>query len=98
MKRKPRKTKCGPSMIEDDVIARLREHINAIAEMCNERIKPWEPDAGPRAVRLFNELAKPYVDYMCEYIATRPKFEFPVPWCNSLEDLVPVGETDDYLD
>lgn len=85
-------------MIEDEVIARLREHINAIAEMCNERIKPWEPDAGVRAVRLFNELAKPYIDYMCEYITTRPKFSFPVPWCNSLEDLVPVGDVDDYLD
>ena len=85
-------------MIEDEVITRLREHINAIAEMCNERIKPWEPDAGPRAVLLFNQLAKPYIDYLCEYIATRPKFSFPVPWCNGVECLVPVGDTENYLD
>ena len=84
--------------LDDPIIASLHKHINDIAEMCNERIRPWEPDAGPRAVRLFNELAKPYIDYMCEYIATRPKFSFPVPWCNSVEDLVPVGETEDYLD
>ena len=84
--------------LDDPIIASLHKHINAIAEMCNERIKPWEPDAGPRAVRFFNELAKPYVDYMCEYIATRPKFSFPVPWCNSVECLVPVGDTENYLD
>lgn len=85
-------------MISDPILDVLHKHINGIAEMCNERIKSWEPDAGPRAVRLFNELAKPYIDAMCEYIATRPKFSFPVAWCNSTEDMVPVGYTENYLD
>lgn len=84
--------------MNDPVLDELRKHINDIAEMCNERIRPWEPDAGPRAVRLFNELAAPYINYMCEYLATRPKFAFPVPWCNAVEDLVPVGDTENYLD
>lgn len=84
--------------MNDPIIDRLCKHINDIAEMCNANIKPWQPDAGVRAVRLFNELAKPYVDYMAEYLATRSKFSFPVPWCNSLEDLVPVGDVDDHLD
>lgn len=84
--------------LDDPIIARLMEHINGIAEMCNEHIKPWEPDAGPRAVRLFNELAKPYIDAMSEYVATRAKVAFTVAWCNSVEDLVPVGYTENYLD
>ena len=84
--------------MNDPVLDEIRKHINDIAEMCNERIRPWEPDAGPRAVRLFNELARPYINYMCEYVATRPRPVFPVAWCNSSEDLVPVGETEDYLD
>ena len=74
-------------MISDPVLDALHEHINDIADMCNANIKPWEPDAGPRAVRLFNELAKPYIDAMCEYA-----------WCNCSEDLVPVGDINDYLD
>lgn len=85
-------------MINDPIIVALRKHINEIAEMCNEHIKPWVPDSAWRAHRLFQELSRPYIDYMCEYIATRPKFSFPVPWCNSSEDLVPVGDVDDYLD
>lgn len=71
--------------LDDPILTRLREHINGIAKMCNERIKPWEPDAGPRAVRLFNELAAPYIKCMSEYVATRQKFVFPVPWCNAVE-------------
>ena len=31
-------------MVNDPVIDKLQKHINAIAEMCNERIRPWEPD------------------------------------------------------
>ena len=65
--------------LDDPIIASLHKHINAIAEMCNERIKPWEQDAGPRAVRLFNELAAPYINRMCEYVATRPKAAFQIP-------------------
>ena len=83
--------------LDDPILARLREHINGIAEMCKANIKPWQPDSGYRAMRLFQELARPYIDYMCEYIATRPKFSFPVAWCNSVEDLVQVGETENYL-
>ena len=82
-------------MVNDPVIEALHKHINAIAEMCNGRIRPWEPDAGPRAVRLCNELCKPYIDYMCKYIATRPNFAFPVAWCNSSDGLVPVEYNDD---
>jgi hypothetical protein len=84
--------------LDDPIIARLHEHINGIAEMCNAHIKPWEPDSLIRSVRLFNELAKPYIRASREYMATQPKSSFPVAWCNSLEDLVPVGETDNYLD
>jgi hypothetical protein len=84
--------------LDDPIIASLHRHINAIADMCQAHIKPWEPDSGIRSVRLFNELAKPYIDAMCEYVATLPKFAFPVAWCNSVEDLVPVVETDNYLD
>jgi hypothetical protein len=85
--------------LDDPLIVSLHQHINAIADMCNAHVKPWEPDSWIRSVRLFNELAKPYIDAMRrEYMATRPKSSFPVAWCNSLEDLVPVGETDNYLD
>lgn len=85
-------------MVNDPVLNAINKHIDAIAGICNERIKPWEPDAGPRAVRLFNELAKPYIDAMSEYVATRAKVAFTVAWCNSVEDLVPVGYTENYLD
>lgn len=84
--------------LDDPIIAALHKHINAIADMCHAHIKPWEPESWIRSVRLFNELSKPAVDYLCEYMATRQKFSFPVPWCNAVEDLVPVGEIDNYLD
>lgn len=84
--------------LDDPIIAALHKHINAIAEMCNSHIKPWMPDSAWRAQRLFQELAEPYIKAMCEYVALRPKFSFPVAWCNSVEDLVPVGDVDDYLD
>jgi hypothetical protein len=84
--------------LDDHIIARLHKRINDIADMCNMHIKPGEPDAGPRAVRLCNALAKPYIDCMCEYMTTRPKSSFPVPWCNAVEDLVPVDYTENYLD
>lgn len=84
--------------MSDPIIQELHKHINAIAEMCNERIKPWEQDAGPKAVRLCNEIAKPYIEALNNCIATRPKFVFPVPWCNALEDLVQLGYAEIYLD
>lgn len=83
--------------LDDPIIAAFHKRINAIAEMCNVRIKSWEPESVWRAQNLFRDLAKPYIDAMCEYVATRPKFSFPVAWCNSVEDLVPVGETENYL-
>lgn len=85
-------------MMNDPIIASLHKRINELAAMCNERIRPWEPDAAWRAQRLFQELAKPYIDYMCEYVASRPKFAFTVAWCNISESLVPVGDVDDHLD
>lgn len=84
--------------MNDPILDRLRSHINAIAEMCNANIKPWQPNAAWHAQRLFQELAEPYIRAMCEYVASRSKFAFPVAWCNSTEDLVPVGDTEDYLD
>ena len=84
-------------VISDQVLDALHKRINDLAEMCNAHIKPWEPDSAWRAQNLFRELAKPYIDAMCEYVATRPKSSFPVPWCNAVEDLVPVGETENYL-
>lgn len=84
--------------LDDPIIAVLHKHINAIAEMCNAHVKPWFPDSVWRAQRLFQELAEPYIKAMCEYVALRPKVSFPVAWCNSVEDLVPVGYTENYLD
>lgn len=84
--------------MNDPILDRLCKHINAIAEMCNSHINPWIPDSAWRAQRLFQELADPAIAEMCEYVATRPKFSFPVAWCNSSEDLVPVGDVNDYLD
>lgn len=84
--------------LDDPIIAALHKHINALAEMCNERIKPGEPELVWHAQNLFRELAQPYIDAMCEYVALRPKFAFTVAWCNSSEDLVPVGDTEDDLD
>jgi hypothetical protein len=84
--------------LDDPIIAALHRSINALSDMCNAHIKPWEPDSVWRAQNLFRELARPYIDAMCDYLATRPKSAFPVPWCNSVEDLVPVEYTEDYLD
>lgn len=84
--------------LDDPIIAELHRHINAIADMCNARIKPWMPESVWHAQNLFRELAQPYIDAMCEYVATRPKSVFSVAWCNSVEDLVPVGYTENYLD
>lgn len=83
--------------MNDPVLDELRKHINSLAEMCNANIKPWEPNAAYRAHCLFREMAKPYIDVMCEYMASRPKFSFPVPWCNRVEGLVPVGDAEDFL-
>lgn len=85
------------SDLDDPIIATLHQHINAIADMCEANIRPWEPDAGVRAVRLVNALEKPYIHALWDYMASRPK-SFPGPWCNGLGDLVPDENTDNYLD
>ena len=83
--------------MSDPVLDELRKHISALAEMCNSRVKPWEPNSAYRAHCLFQEMAKPYIDCMCEYMATRPKSAFAVPWCNRVEGLVPVVDAEDFL-
>lgn len=83
--------------MNDPVLDTLRKHINDLADMCNANIKPWEPDSAYRAHKLFQEMAKPYIDVMCEYMAGRPKSAFAVPWCNMVEGLVPVGDAEDFL-
>lgn len=65
--------------LDDPIIAELHKHINALAEMCNERIKPWEPESVWHAQNLFRELAQPYIDIMCDYLASRPKSAFQIP-------------------
>ena len=80
--------------LDDPIIVAIHKHINDLADMCNEQIKTGKPDSVWRAQNLFRELAKPYIDAMCDYMSVRPKFSFPVAWCNSVEDLVPVN----YLD
>lgn len=81
--------------MSDPVIDCLGEHINAIAEMCNANIKPWVPNSARRAQNLLRELAKPYIDTLCDYMASRPKSPFPVAWCNRVEGLV--ADIDNYL-
>lgn len=87
----------GDGTLNDPVLDALSKHINALGDMCNSCVKPWEPDSAYRAHCLFREMAKPYIDVMCEYMASRPKFAFPVAWCNRVEGLVPVGDSEDFL-
>ena len=84
--------------LDDPIIAAIHKRIDELAAMCNARIRPWERDSVRRAQNLFRDLARPYIDYMCEDLATRQKFAFPIAWCNSTDDLVPVGDVDDHLD
>lgn len=83
--------------MNDPVLEALRKHINDLADMCNSHVNPWEPDSAFRAHKLFQEMAKPYIDVMCEYMATRMKFAFPVAWCNRVDGLIPVGDPEDFL-
>lgn len=66
-------------MPNDPIIQKSLECIKNIEEFCNGRIKPWEPDAAYRAHCLFRELAKPYIDTMCDYLAVSPMSTFRVP-------------------
>ena len=60
-------------MMSDPIIQETLRAIKNIEEFVNNSIKPWEPDAAYRAHCLFRSLAKPYIDNMCDYLATRPK-------------------------
>lgn len=66
-------------MLSDPIIQNTLKAIKAIEELVNRGIKPWEPDAAYRAQCLFRSLAKPYIDIMCDYLATRPKAAFQIP-------------------
>ena len=66
-------------MLSDPIIQESLRAIKAIEELVNNGIKPWEPDAAYRAHCLFRSLAKPYIDIMCDYLATRPKAAFQIP-------------------
>jgi len=66
-------------MLSDPIIQETLRAIKAIEERVNEGIKPHEPDAAYRAQCLFRSLAKPYIDIMCDYLASRPKAAFQIP-------------------
>ena len=66
-------------MLSDPIIQETLRAIKAIEERVNEGIKPWEPDAAYRAQCLFRSLAQPYIDTLCDYMATRPKSSFQIP-------------------
>lgn len=66
-------------MINDPIIQESLRAIKNIEELVNNGIKPCEPDAAYRAHCLFRSLAKPYIDIMCDYLASRPKAAFQIP-------------------
>lgn len=66
-------------MLNDPIIQKSLEAIKNIEEMVNRGIKPWEPNAAYRAHCLFRKLARPYIEVMCDYLATRPKSAFQIP-------------------
>lgn len=66
-------------MINDPIIQESLRAIKAIEELVNNGIKPWEPNAAYRAHCLFLSLAKPYIDALSDYMATRPKAAFQIP-------------------
>ena len=74
---------CGKNMrlemLSDPIIQETLRAIKNIEEFVNDSIKPWEPNAAYRAQRLFMSLAQPYIDIMCDYLATRPKAAFQIP-------------------
>lgn len=66
-------------MLSDPIIQNTLKAIKAIEELVNRGIKPWEPDAAYRAQCLFRELARPYIEVILDYMATRPKSAFQIP-------------------
>ena len=83
-------------MLSDPIIQETLRAIKAIEERVNEDIKPWEPDAAYRAQCLFRSLAQPYIDTMCDYLASRPKSAFQIPVFQYSEKLCPIMQVPDW--
>ena len=82
-------------MINDPIIQETLRAVKAIEELVNNSIKPWEPNAAYRAHWLFRSLAKPYIDFMCDYLATRPKAAFQIPVFQYNGKLYPIAQVPD---
>lgn len=82
-------------MLSDPIIQAALRAVESIEEFCNGRINPREPDAAYRAQCLFRELAKPVVDAMCDYMATRPVSPFQIPVFQYDGKLYPIRQVPD---
>lgn len=82
-------------MLNDPIIQESLRAIKNIEKMVNEGIKPWEPNAAYRPQRLFRSLAQPYIDTMCDYLATRPKSAFQIPVFQYDGKLYPIMQVPD---
>ena len=82
-------------MINDPIIQETLRAIKAIEERVNEGIKPYEPNAAYRAQCLFRSLTKPYIDTLCDYIASRPKSSFQIPVFQYDGKLYPITKVPD---
>lgn len=82
-------------MMNDPIIQESLRAIKIIEERVNNAIKPWERDAAYRATCLFRELARPYIETICDYMATRPKSSFQIPVFNYNGQLFPIVQVPD---
>lgn len=82
-------------MLSDPIIQETLRAVKAIEEMVNRGIKPWEPDAAYRAQCLFRSLSNPYIDALCDYLATRPKASFQIPVFQFDGKLYPITQVPD---
>lgn len=82
-------------MLSDPIIQETLRAIKAIEERVNEGIKPNEPNAAYRAQCLFRSLAQPYIDALCDYMATRPKAAFQIPVFQYDGKLYPITKVPD---
>lgn len=82
-------------MMNDPIIQESLRAIKNIEEFVNDSIKPWEPNAAYRAHCLFRSLAQPYIDIMCDYLATRPKAAFQIPVFKFDGKLYPITQVPD---
>lgn len=81
--------------MNDPIIQEALRAIKNIEEMVNKGIKPWEPNAAYRATCLFRSLTKPYIDTICDYMATRPKSAFQIPVFKFDGKLYPITQVPD---